>query len=107
MVGEGLMIIEIKGEFVTSADYERLHIAISRLVITTEDRWHSPDYIFCHKDRLEFKYRSPTTEDCIGVLLVIAENDIEQEELSRVRYTLHNKDQHEIMFIDEELLSEQ
>jgi len=98
------MIIEIKGEFVTSADYEYLHPALSRLVITTEDRWHIPDYIYCHNKHLEFQFYSETTEECSGVLLVISENDVEKEILNRLRYTLHNKDQHEIMFIDEDLL---
>lgn len=98
------MIIKIEGDFVTSADYEYLHPALSRLVITTEDRWHIPDYIFSYQDHLEFKFYNETTEDCSGVLLVIAESDFEKGVLNRLRYTLHNKDQHEIMFIDEELL---
>jgi hypothetical protein len=98
------MRIEISGEFITSADYEVLHSALSRLVINTEDRWHKPDYIYSYTNQLLFEYYSETTEECIWVLSLVVENESDKEVIDRIRYTLQNKDQHEIMFINEEFL---
>lgn len=98
------MKIQISGEFITSVDYEVLCPAMSRLVITTADPWHEPDFLYGCANELVFEYYSGTTGECTGVLYLTAENESEKEVIDRIRYTLQNKDQYGIMFINEEFL---
>lgn len=97
------MIIDIVGHAVTSARYEVKHPAVSWLIINTEDRWVWPQTA-CYPDRLEFHYHSEATQDTIGVLTLYAESPKDVEVLDRLRYTSHNKDQLEIMFLNEDKL---
>ena len=107
------MIIKIKGGAVTSAEYAVISKGVSRLTFNTLERWHMWDSVGWDScsgvnlpRTLQFNWHEEDTNNPSpsGTLTLHAETSIEYDEITRLRYTLHEKEQIEIMFINEGLL---
>ena len=99
------MKIILTGDAVVSAHFKQLSKGVSLLIINTKERWHYFDASSSNRFNKEFSlYWWGADKHPAGELQLIAETEEEASAIDRLRYSLHEKEQIELMFIDEELL---
>ena len=91
---------------ISSAFYEKCTDLTSMLVINTKDRWRNFDACGnMDKNEYFFEYWSDNLEDtAVDKVSLFAENEVEKEILDRLKFYLQEKEQLQVLFIDDSLI---